>query len=260
MSEYNKLASSLKNLSKAEAEKLVAKESEAAAKSESKGVLSKVGDAIGAPQRYTMNKLAEVLGVKGDKSNSEHSAQAIVQKIQDATGLPDNAAINAAKALGVAGLEVFADPTNLVPVGEIFKGAKMGVNALTKSEHAAQMFEKLSKLKQLGAGKLPPETMARIEHSLTMAAPNAKSEFGDVINVAKEPSKEIGSVMYNPDEAEKIGTVVNTAKPATQNTIIMKPGELPVRLDNTTSIGSAVPENIDYSIIDEMARRTRQGL
>jgi len=113
----------------------------------------KISNALAAPQRYTMKKMAEMLGVKGDANNSEASAQAIVEKAAALTGLQDSAGLNAAKALGVAGLEVFADPTNLIPVGKVAKGlgmlahtapVKSAVSALSHTAPAKAAFSALS--------------------------------------------------------------------------------------------------------------------
>jgi hypothetical protein len=71
---------------------------------------------LGAPQRKVMNYAAEQLGVAGNPEESEESSRAIVQNLADRAGLPeDSSLVNAGKALGVAGLEVFGDPLNAVP-------------------------------------------------------------------------------------------------------------------------------------------------
>lgn len=94
------------------------------------GFVWKALDAISYPQRAAFNTAASMLGTKGDIENSEKSAQAIVENLAERAGIPEDSTVgNAAKALGVAGLEVMTDPTDLLGIGTFNKGAKAGRKA-----------------------------------------------------------------------------------------------------------------------------------
>lgn len=98
------------------------------------GIIGKTLKGISYPQRYLMNKISEEMGLEGNIEDSEQSAQAIVEKLAEQGGLPEDSTIgNALKALGVAGLEVFGDPTNLIPGAAVSKGVKaLGITKASK--------------------------------------------------------------------------------------------------------------------------------
>lgn len=104
--------------------------------SETSKYLWKALDSIGIPQRKAMDLAASTLGVKGNPDNSEESAQAIVENLASRAGIPEDSTIgNAAKALGVAGLETFADPVDLLGIGigtKVTKNSKRLWKAITK--------------------------------------------------------------------------------------------------------------------------------
>ena len=90
-----------------------------------KNIGSKGLDALSYPQRKMFKAIAEQMGVNGNIDNSESSSRAIVEKLASMVGIPEDSNLgNAAKALGVAGMEVFADPTNVIPINKITQGAK----------------------------------------------------------------------------------------------------------------------------------------
>ncbi len=106
----------------------------------------KVMDALSYPQRWAMNKGAELMGVKGNPDNSEESAFNIVDKGASALGIPEDSAIgNAGKAAAVAGLEVFGDPTNAIPTGAIAKGARKLAPALNMSDKYGRLLKMFGK-------------------------------------------------------------------------------------------------------------------
>lgn len=120
---------------------------------EEKSLGSKALDAISLPQRYMMNKAAEAAGLKGNLDDSEASAQALVEAGAEKLGIPEDSNIgNAAKALGVAGLEVFADP--LAALAFPVKGVASGIKQLPKVIKSTPAIEsalnKLRKSKELG--------------------------------------------------------------------------------------------------------------
>jgi hypothetical protein len=119
-----------------------------------KSTLSKVGDALSIPQRVASRKVAEALGIPSGKT-SEETFQNIVQsgaeKIGDLTGLdPDSAPMNAAKALGVAAGEVFADPLALLPVGKVANMTGKGLKKIKNAEALQTAINKLKIAKEAG--------------------------------------------------------------------------------------------------------------
>ena len=83
-------------------------------------------NALGAPQRYMFDKTAKALDVPSNPEDSEETAYNLVEAASNKLGLPeDSTAINAAKAAGVAGLDVLADPLALVPLGQFSKLKKL---------------------------------------------------------------------------------------------------------------------------------------
>ena len=107
----------------------------AAKEAPSKGVVSTVLDKLGAPQRYAFGKAREALGLGEDTQDS--GSFDIVQALADRAGLPeDSSLVNAGKAVASAGLDVFADPLSLIPVGKAAnlagKGSRRLAEALAK--------------------------------------------------------------------------------------------------------------------------------
>lgn len=108
----------------------IPKEMQEAEEPKKTGFVWKALDAISYPQRAAFNTAASMLGTKGDIENSEKSAQAIVENLAERAGIPEDSTVgNAAKALGVAGLEVMTDPIDLLGIGTLNKGAKAGRKA-----------------------------------------------------------------------------------------------------------------------------------
>lgn len=106
------------------------------------GLVERASKAISAPQRKLMQFAAQKLGRTGNAEDSESSAQDIVEALAEKAGLPEDSTLaNVAKALGVAGLEVFADPTAVLPVNKLAKGAKAVSSAVKPAN--------LDKLKQI---------------------------------------------------------------------------------------------------------------
>lgn len=129
---------------------------------EAPGALDKLSSALATPQKIAAQKGAEYLGLKPE-ANSEANFRNIVELGAKKLGLGDSTPANIAKALAVAGLEVFGDPLGAVPVGKIVKGAKAlkpvlgmteGASKLAKevtqaaaqAETRAQQLDKLAKL------------------------------------------------------------------------------------------------------------------
>lgn len=100
--------------------------------------------AMSLPQRILMKYAADAIGAQGDIGSSEKSAQNIIEKaaekVHDVTGLDtENPMANAAKALGVAALEVYGDPTQLLPVNKLAKGAKSAAKAIGLGEKLQEL-------------------------------------------------------------------------------------------------------------------------
>lgn len=102
-------------------------------------LLSSLGEAanlMSAPQRIAMQKLAESVGAKGNAESSEESAFNIVDKVARAAGVPEDSTVgNAGKALTVALLEMYADPTivggKIKPIAKaVSKGAKVAQSSM----------------------------------------------------------------------------------------------------------------------------------
>lgn len=218
------------------------------AKGAEKSIGSKIGDAISAPQRYTMDKIANMLGVKGDAEDSEASAQAIVEKAASLSGLPEGAPLNAAKALGVAGLEVFADPTNLVPVGKIGKGLGMVAKAIPGASAVKAVADKVpnfvaDRLKILyNSNKDKWDKAAKGNKGLQatldkIKGVEPKQDFGKV-TVAPEAKPNYGKVTVQQPEVQKnFGNVTVKQEPDGNIIIIDKDGNKKI-LKGATTIGS----------------------
>lgn len=142
---------------------------------EKPGLVSRTLNAIGKPQRVLMQKLVEAQGGKGDSEDSERSAQELVERAAESFGIPEDSTVgNAAKALGVAGLEVFADPTNLIPGGAIAKRIVKATDAdkLAKVLKAAMRDRQAAALAQ----KVTPvnvDELAKLGHKV-ISVPKSK--------------------------------------------------------------------------------------
>lgn len=201
MSEYKKLAETLELAKKEE------------------GLLGKANRLISAPQRYTMNKLAGYIGANGDATDSEKSAQAIVERGADLLNLPDSSVTNALKAAGVAGLEVFADPTNLLPFGKIGEYGLKGLGMLGKIlpfAEKANVIEKavpasLKSLKNLegaimqGKIKVSPEIAEKVTQSIAEQTPK------NIVEALPEKYETIGT-HFIKKEPENFGKVIKVGE------------------------------------------------
>lgn len=119
--------------------------------SSEQGLGGKVMHAMGAPQRYMMNQAAGAMGVKGNPDNSEESSQNIIEGLAGKMGIPEDSTIgNAAKAAGVAGLEVFGDPLSMLPMGKMagMAGKIPGIAAV--GEKVVEKFPQVQKLFKVG--------------------------------------------------------------------------------------------------------------
>lgn len=225
-----------------------------AAKEGTGSALSKLGKAISAPQRNLLSKVAESLGAKGDIEDSEKSSQAIVENVAQRLNLPDNTAVNAAKALGVAGLEVFADPTNIIPVGKIAKGAQVAAKALPKSESVV----KLMSLMQKKPEAFSEATRQRVKATWEAIKNAPEKPYGQVINKAAK-EQPVGKIINKGSETKDLFPKNVIAAPTPQNKTIIVNENGPVRvIPNTTNMGSAnVPletqlRNVE---LDELKKR-----
>jgi hypothetical protein len=103
---------------------------------------------LAEPQRRFLQGAAEAVGAKPEGEESEDASRALVDAMATKLGLRDSTATNALKAMGVAGLEVFADPLGAVnQFGKVAKAAKVAA----KSEPAvkfAKTLQKWSKAKE----------------------------------------------------------------------------------------------------------------
>ena len=98
-------------------------------------------DKLAEPQRLALQAAAKASGAMPEGESSEAASQAIVQAVADKLGLPDSTLTNVAKALGVAGLETFADP--LGPLGKLGKAVK-GAEAVGKGAKVLGMVDDAS--------------------------------------------------------------------------------------------------------------------
>jgi hypothetical protein len=169
-----------------------------------KDVGSKGLDALSYPQRKIFQSIAEGLGLKGSENNSEESAQAIVEKLASMAGVPEDSNLgNAAKALGVAGMEVFADPTNIIPVNKIKQGSKA----------VGKMLPSLDKLKELQTKVFAnPEAFKKYGNDF-MTTVNKAVDVQSPKNIAEAvPTKyaENANGMFEKiKEKENFGKVIN---------------------------------------------------
>ncbi len=147
---------------------------------DSPSTIGKVLHSLGVPQRRMLNTVAEQMGVKGNIEDSEESSRAIVQNIADRMNLPeDSSLVNAGKALGVAGLEVFADPVNAIGIGPAVKLGKRAAPALK----AVANSDSVTRLKNLF--KADPKRFEAIAES--------SPELAETVNKLKD-STPLGAV------------------------------------------------------------------
>jgi len=100
-----------------------------------KNLGGKALDALGKPQQVMLDKVAQMLGQQGGVEDSEESSRQIVDAVAQKVGLPEDSEILTPllKSLGVAGLEVFADPLGAAgQLTKLQKAGKMGAQALKK--------------------------------------------------------------------------------------------------------------------------------
>lgn len=114
-----------------------------------KSMSGKAMRALSYPQRKLFAFAADKLGVKADEESSENTASNLVEAAASKLGVPEDSVVgNAAKAGTVALAEVFADPTNLVPVGKLAKVAgKVGdIAGAAKLANKVVDLDKITKL------------------------------------------------------------------------------------------------------------------
>jgi hypothetical protein len=108
-------------------------------------VMGEVLNKMAAPQRWAMNKAAEAMGVQGNPEDSEESAFNIVDKAAGRMGIPEDSTLgNMGKAAAVAGLEVFGDPLNAIPVG---KAMNFGKGLIKDSKLGTAIGNRINQLK-----------------------------------------------------------------------------------------------------------------
>lgn len=151
---------------------------------------------LAVPQRIAMQKLAETIGAPAKtEGDSESSAQAIVEKVASEAGIPeDSVAGNVAKAVSVAGLEVFADPIGMFPVGKIQKVMKSGQKMLKATSRAEKVLENAPKAITRGGAFLP----GQLADEATQLSKDAKI----VQKVVSGPASQVGQRF----RAEKIAS------------------------------------------------------
>lgn len=154
---------------------------------EGSSFVGKALDAASLPQRKALNALARVLGKEVSDADSETASQGIVEAAAERLGLPeDSAAANAAKALGVAGLEVFADP-----LGPLSKGAK--------ALKAAAKAPGVSKLLRLGDAnmleKIIRDRRLRELAEVLRPRPGSRSTAAELARKGAEVVKPVGKII-----------------------------------------------------------------
>lgn len=134
---------------------------------------------LDAPQKYLMDKLASAVGEKPGR-DSEGTAFNIVDRVAKRAGLGNSTAANAAKALGVAGLSLAADPLNLVPGGKLVKlGAKAASRGAKAASRGSKAASRGSKAASQGAKSFKTLQKARADAAMDIFKQRPK-------NVAKE--------------------------------------------------------------------------
>ena len=139
----------------------------------------KVLNLLGKPQEMLMDAGASALNVPG----GEDAAFNIVDAASKKLGLPENnSVVNAGKALGVAGLEMFADPLNVVPgLGQARKIAGKGVKILGGITDANKVAD-LNKLSKLHPEKFTPQQLSDIKATVEDFSKRGqlKQDFGKI--------------------------------------------------------------------------------
>lgn len=147
---------------------MVEKEAAAAAPS----LLEKVGRIAATPQRLMLKKIAEKLGKPGTDKDTQGNSEQIVEAVAEKLGVPEDSSVgNAFKAVGVGGLEMFADPTMLLPFNKLGKiASKLG--NMRKSKAVAEIVEKTA-----------PKVQTVIEKGAELAK---KGKFGKIVDAEQE--------------------------------------------------------------------------
>lgn len=145
----------------------------------------KMMGAVAMPQKYALNQAANAMGFSGNPDNSEESSQNIVEGIAGKLGIPEDSTVgNAAKAAGVAGLEVFADPLSMMPIGKIGKVAEKIPGVANLAEKTIERFPQVQKMFQVGEKIFPANNN---EHALRIK--KALEEAGHV-----EPNRALQNI------------------------------------------------------------------
>lgn len=160
--------------------------------------------ALGAPQRYAAEKLASASGLKPAPTSEQNFAN-LADLAGDKLGVPRDSTLgNAVKATAVAGAEVFADPSSLVPAGKIAKvgAAFAGLPALGR--------------------------IAKTSGALDMAAQMAKDaenakKFGKV-GVVSDKVQSYGKVFVQPEVKQAVKSASDRAKYLDQLAKAVGPG------------------------------------
>lgn len=116
------------------------------------GLAARAANMLQKPQQKLLDFAARKLGEAGGGANSETSSQQIVENIAKRLGVPeDSVAGNVAKAAGVAGLEVFADPLSVA--GPVAKGGMLAsaLGTVKRSAALESALQKIIKGRQLNA-------------------------------------------------------------------------------------------------------------
>lgn len=139
----------------------------------------KILNILGKPQEALLNAGAESLNVSG----GDDAAFNIVDEASKRLGLPENnSLVNAGKALGVAGLEMFADPLNVVPgLGQARKIAGKGIKILGGITDANKVAD-LNKLSKLHPEKFTPQQLSDIKATVEDFSKRGqlKQDFGKI--------------------------------------------------------------------------------
>jgi len=167
----------------------------------------KILEKLDVPQKYLMDKAADAAGVKRGK-DSEETARNLVEKAAKKLGMGDSTASNAAKALGVAGLTVFADPTNLIPgAGPAKKLAKLS-GKIAKTGKAARTADKATKPNMIRKASAPVAVETINTKPVREAAPRTVKDLEERLvsgqlslqkakNLSPEQKKTVREILTN---------------------------------------------------------------
>jgi len=179
---------------------------------ESTNLVGKGFNALGYAQRKALNAIADKIGATGQSAaNSEASSRAIVEKAAQKLGIPETStAGNVAKALGVAGLEVFADPMGMLPFGKIGKAAGIlkaaeHANPAAKLANDAQKAEAVKKaLGLFNKNAVAAETGQAMAKTL----PTVQQDVQKLVNAkrAEDAMKVLNYKSTEPTMAQKLAT------------------------------------------------------